>query len=1001
MCMGQCGIQIDVVDGKPRRIRPNTAAPTSATGICARGVSGAYNAWLNPDAILKPSVRKPLLDWHEGKSDWAATKQQLTQSRGRVEDLVEVPWSTALDIVARKLQQLDGEGARNRLSFLFGAWGPVAQMRMGVPINRFADTFGGSVTTFDNPYCTYPRFLGHALTWGHGHQAHVPCIDYGEAQAVLVVRRNVVGAGIVGESWRFMEAIDKKAKVVVMSPVFDETASFADVWLPVKPGTDLPIILAFIRYTLEGGYYVAEYVRRLTNGTILIKPDGLPLLPDDVDWGSYGVDAPKSFTYLGWNEAAGRPVSDTEFQTTALFGAFPVQTKQGPVIAKTAMTVLKEQITANLDALARMHGTADYLEAAAKEAGVEAAKLRQAAEIVAKHRAVAPIGWHDPRYSHSPQLWRAMGILMGLLGRIEAPGGVFLLSHLIMPYSDMYTKVLEYGRKDQPYKTIRGLTFTEYMAANGTGLYTVPLSPPLPGPAERGAPPVAGLMEGWAEAYEHDQKALYLWDSVQAIGEPGAEIPQVLFITGSNPVPQIGNSRAVEEIFRKLDMVVVHDVQFSDTAAFADVVLPDLPYLERLDLPLPGPFSPFPAVTVRFPWFYEEYKQRLAAGEKPGELDRAFRSRDGRTAFEILLGVAKRLQAVGVKARDNTDWGQNMPLGMLVEGDIFPITNLERFINGVLRRVRLAGDDGTVKPLNLDALYQAGGYLLLEPTGKTMPILDDAWSQALGREVRAQVHVYRPTTYHKEDEQRLWRSVHYNSPIAQGKVPLPTPSGKVELYSINLAHDASRVFGSLEVDPSTVDGTSGAVDPLFSPVPLYGGMARPDYLWAHGAPSADVAINGLVAPQPPFRLSLVYRHGPYTQTHSATQNNLLLNAVTPDELLMAWLHPETARGLGVGEGDWVELRPAAPKVMAQLKAAGAGEEPRGRLKVHVTKMARQGIIAVYHNWLVPRGRLRVKAQRLETVRQGLSDDNYLGPMLISRLGGAGAMGNTVVEVKKI
>jgi len=58
MCMAQCAIWVDVVNGKPVRIRPNTNAPTSAIGICARGVSGTFNTWLNPDAIKKPMAAR-------------------------------------------------------------------------------------------------------------------------------------------------------------------------------------------------------------------------------------------------------------------------------------------------------------------------------------------------------------------------------------------------------------------------------------------------------------------------------------------------------------------------------------------------------------------------------------------------------------------------------------------------------------------------------------------------------------------------------------------------------------------------------------------------------------------------------------------------------------------------------------------------------------------------------------------------------------------------------
>ncbi len=41
--------------------------------------------------------------------------------------------------------------------------------------------------------------------------------------------------------------------------------------------------------------------------------------------------------------------------------------------------------------------------------------------------------------------------------------------------------------------------------------------------------------------------------------------------------------------------------------------------------------------------------------------------------------VARRLQQLGVKARDGTDWPQNTPVGMITEDGIFPITNMRAF----------------------------------------------------------------------------------------------------------------------------------------------------------------------------------------------------------------------------------------------------------------------------------------------------------------------------------
>jgi len=1008
MCMAQCAIYIDVVNGKPVRIRPNTNAPTSAMGICPRGVSGMFNAWLNPDAVKKPMARRALVDWAQGKISWEEAKRQLSQNRGKYDDFVEVDWNTAIEIIARKLKELADNNERHAFTFIFGAWGPTASMRAGVPLSRFADTFGGGLITFDNPYCTYPRYLGHWLTWGHGHQAHVSCIDYGEAEAILVVRRNVIGSGVVTEAWRFMEAVKRGAKLVVLSPVFDETASYADVWLPVKPGTDLPVLLAFIKYILDNGYYVESYLVKYTNAPFLIRLDnGLPLLASEVDWAKYGASEPKAFAYVVWDAATNAPAPDNAAAKPALFGEYEVQLKDGTTVkAKTALTILKEWVDANLAALAKKHGVADYMEAAAKEADVPVEDLKKAAEIVARYRAVSPIGWHDARYSNTPQTWRAVGIIMALLGRIQQPGGLFLLTHLIMPYQGIYTKVLKYTRKDVPYKTIRGATFSEYVSANLSGIYVIPLAPPLPGPSNRGAPPVPSLAEAWAE--EAEKKGyLYPYDTVQALyesvvhGKPFKV--KVVFITGSNPIPQIGNSRLVEQIFRELDLVVVHDIQFSDTSAFADVILPDLPYLERMDLALPGPFSPFPNISVRFPWYYEEYMAKIQQGARPGELDKQYRSRDGRTIFEVLLMIARRLQQLGVKARDGTDWSQNMPVGMITEDGIFPITNVKNFINATFRRVRIIDEQGNVRAPTVDDVYKMGGYMMLVPTGRIETVVDDRWSQALGREVKVKVHVFKAVKYDVSLEQWFWRTIHYNAPITAGTVPFPTPSGKVEIYSINLAYDVLRVFGkpATSIDPSDLEGTKSGVDPLYSPVPLYAGMARPDYMWATASPTPDTEVNGLVPPQPPKRLLLVYRHGPFTQTHSATENNMLLDSLTPDELLTAWIHPSTAAALGVKDGDWIEVRPAAPKVIEQLRAMGVQNVPTARFRVRVTNMVRPDIIAIYHYWLVPKGRLRVKAAKLAGIRAGDSDDNYFGALMAGKLGTPGAMGNTVVEVARV
>src|SRR5207247_6088421 len=75
----------------------------------------------------------------------------------------------------------------------------------------------------------------------------------------------------VGFKW-FMEAKKgRSAKLVVVDPRFTRTASVADFYAPLRPGTDISFLLGLIRYALETGRYHQDYVRIHTNGPYLIK----------------------------------------------------------------------------------------------------------------------------------------------------------------------------------------------------------------------------------------------------------------------------------------------------------------------------------------------------------------------------------------------------------------------------------------------------------------------------------------------------------------------------------------------------------------------------------------------------------------------------------------------------------------------------------------------------------------------------------------------------------
>ncbi len=1014
MCMAQCAIYIDVINGVPARIRPNTNAPTSSMGICSRGVSGLYNTLYNPDRLTKPLVRKPLLDWLEGRISWSEALARLKELRGTDKEFVEVDdWWKVAEIIARKLKELADNNERHALVFLYGAWGPIASLRLGVPLARFLDTYGSpNEIQFDMPACVSTRILGHTLTGIHGHQAANPMVDWWGAKTIVMVRRNNPGAGVVTTAWRLGVTLAEGVKLIVLDPAFSEAASKATIWLPVKPGTDLVVVLAAIRYVLENPEFMdIHYLKRYTNAPHLIvttkehRLSGLPIPVAEVDWEAYELppDWAGRIAFTVIDPTTGKPSPDDIAKDYALWGTYRIKLKDGSEVeAKTALQLLKEWVISNLDALAKKYGVVDYIEAAAREADVSPDDLRKAIRMIVEDRAVFEIGWHDPRFSNSAQLWRAIGILMALYGRIQAPGGLFTASHLYAAQSALYLRV-KLNKTNDPFYSIRGDTISSYIAKYGGRLNIIPLVPPLPGPAERGAPPVPrSLTSEWAslmakEGYPilfpaHQVQALY--DAV-IHGKPYKVKVVMMFAT--NPLVQNPNVEVWKAIFKNLELTVIHDIMLNDTALYADIVLPDLTYVERLDLPMPGIYSPFPVVSVRFPWYWKLYKD--------GRLKREIRLFNTRTGFELLLMIAKKLDELGVKARDGTRFADNMPVGMLDEEGKLPLPALEKFVNMILRRVRIRDAQGNVRQLTLDDIYELGSYVILRFTGETVEIVDEPWSKALGREVKVRVPVFEPIRYTVDDEKRLWTLFHYQSPLGH-EIPFPTPTGRIELYSVELAREVKDILKKdpIAIDPGDLEGARSAVDPLFSPIPLYAGKALPDYIWASKLPpTPGCTIDGLKEPNPEKgELLLVYRHGPFTHTHMATQNNVMLNKITVDTLLTAWIHPDVAEKLGIKDGDWVIVEPATPKVLKQIEAVG-GKVPRMKVKVRVTKMVRKDILYILHGWPTES---RLQRNRLDRIREfrdpdfGVTDDNYFIPLVAVQLGGAYAMGTAVVRVVK-
>jgi thiosulfate reductase/polysulfide reductase chain A len=109
--------------------------------------------------------------------------------------------------------------------------------------------------------CYTARNAGWVYTVGE-----LPSNDLSNARQIMIIGRNPAGGIDLGQVKRIMEAKEKGAKLVVVDPRHSETAILADEWLPIKPGTDLALLLAMINVMVKEGLYDKAFVKEKTVG---------------------------------------------------------------------------------------------------------------------------------------------------------------------------------------------------------------------------------------------------------------------------------------------------------------------------------------------------------------------------------------------------------------------------------------------------------------------------------------------------------------------------------------------------------------------------------------------------------------------------------------------------------------------------------------------------------------------------------------------------------------
>src|SRR5687767_14997367 len=96
-------------------------------------------------------------------------------------------------------------------------------------------------------------------------------VDIKNADLVLIMGGNAAEAHPCGFKWVTEAKAHNKARLIVVDPRFTRSASVADVYAPIRAGTDIALLGGVINYLLTNDKIQRDYVTSYTDATFLVK----------------------------------------------------------------------------------------------------------------------------------------------------------------------------------------------------------------------------------------------------------------------------------------------------------------------------------------------------------------------------------------------------------------------------------------------------------------------------------------------------------------------------------------------------------------------------------------------------------------------------------------------------------------------------------------------------------------------------------------------------------
>ncbi|AUQ52351.1 putative molybdopterin-containing oxidoreductase (plasmid) [Phaeobacter inhibens] len=496
LCRSRCGATFEVRDGQLLAAKPAPEHPTGKA-LCLKG-KAAPEIWSNPDRVLYPMRR---------------TNPKSSADPG----WERVSWERALTDIAGRLKEIRTNHGAEAVGF--GVTTP-----SGTPmsdsidwVERFIRLFGSPNTVYGTEICNWHKDHAHRFTYGSG----ILFPDYGNADAILLWGFNP-SAVWLDQATQIAEARARGAKIISVDPRRAGYAQGADHWMRVLPGQDGPLALGLANLLIECGAYDADFLRRWSNASFLVREDTGEFLREADLNGDAGAGR-----YVAAN-TQGEPVFYDA--NTKMFGegsegldlcaSIQMNTHFGRLSCRTAFMYFAESC-------------AKWPVSRVSEVtSIPESEIRKAADTLMSADRIAYYCWSGVgQHRDATQTDRAIALLMALKGGYDVPGGNVAFSK-------------------HPMNVPTGFhQFPDGQIEKALGYEARPLGPPS---------------QGWVLAR----------DLYRAILEEQPYKVHALIGFGANMAVSHGDTDLGVDALKALDFHVQIDSVETPTARFADYLLP-------------------------------------------------------------------------------------------------------------------------------------------------------------------------------------------------------------------------------------------------------------------------------------------------------------------------------------------------------------------------------------------------------------------------------------------